>query len=235
MTSLESIGTSLADKQSKNPALFIILALIVLGITVPGIFLLLGNIEPSLEKILPQEVEEVKLMNDMRAQFGADMMMIMLKTQGPAHDIYEADVIKYTDVLANKLRTNEFILEVNTIADLVKQSNNNIIPESTSEIKEILRLNPRTPMFVNYDRDMTVILIRSDTGATSSTITQTVNDIHSTVASLEEMNPGVSYSIAGFNAIDKATFEVIIKDFANIISKVKIRFAIFFLGVVSPF
>jgi hypothetical protein len=183
---------------------------------IPGIFNLVQNVEPSLEKVLPQEIEEVKLMNDMRTQFGADMMYLVVYAEGPVVDIRSPEAITYLSVLGDKLRTTENIIEITSLADLVKEVNSGIIPDSINDVKEKLRLNPKTPGFVNSDYSFTVLRIRSDTGASASLIKKVVDQINTDIASLESINPGLRTEITGFNAIDKATFEVIISDFGFI-------------------
>lgn len=229
MKQLEQFGEQIAKQQIRKPGFFITITLLLVAIMIPGILLLIGHVEPSLEKILPQEVQEVQLMNNMRGEFGADMMHILITSTGPAEDVLDPDVVKYVDLLATKLETNEFILQTTSIADLVKDMNNNIIPESNQEIRRILALNPRTAMYLNDNRDLTIIQVRSDTGATASTIKQTVEDMTSTIDSLEEHNPGVETRITGFNAIDKATFEVIMQDFM-FITGFSFLFMLIFLG-----
>lgn len=214
--SLENIGKKLAISQIKKPAIFFIALGILLILFLPGLPLLLNNVEPSLEKILPQEVQEVKVMNDMRAQFGADMMYIIITADGPSYDVRAPDVLKYIDILSSKLIDHNMILEINNLPNLVKEINNDVIPESKQEVKNLLALNPRTPMYINNDYSLTIIQIRSDTGATSSTIKEVVDYINAEINAAEAYNPGVSLELTGFNAIDKATFEVIIADFQYI-------------------
>jgi len=216
MISLENLGKALAKKQLSKGWLFMIVLTVLLILVLPGLFLLVDNIEPSLEKILPQDIEEIKIMNDMRAQYGADMMYIVVEVAGPADDVRDPDVLNFLDTLSQKLRGNDYILEVNSIADFVKDVNNGIIPESNQEIRTLLRLNPRSVGFMNPDYSMTFIEIRSDTGATASVVKKVVRDMERDIETVEEYNPGLDLQITGFNSIDKATFEVIMKDFAYI-------------------
>ena len=216
MSFLEDLGERIAKLQVKKPSLFFTLLILFLLATLPGITLLLGHIEPSLEKILPQQVDEVKAMNEMRSQFGADMMYILVFADGPTSDVYEPDVIKYIDVLSSRLRKNDFILSVSNIADSVKKKNMGIIPESTEEIIYLLKDDPQANMLTNERRDLTVINIRSDTGATASVVKKVVDEMTKEIENVEEFNPGLRLEITGFNSIDKATFEVIMLDFVKI-------------------
>jgi len=216
MNLIETIGKKIGEKQVKNTNLFLIILGIVLILTLPGATLLLSHIEPSLEKTLPQDVIEVKTMNDMRTQFGADMMQIIVKIEYPVQDIRNPQVLNYIDALSQKLRKNDFILEVNSISDIVKQANYNKIPHSIYKTKSIISKSPYKELYINPDYSTTIIQLRSDTGSDSATIKRVVNDIKDTINSLDYINPGVSVEITGFNSIDKATFEVIINDFMYI-------------------
>lgn len=211
---LEKIGKKLGDWQTKQPGIFLVILAVTLLLTLPGIPLLITNVEPSLEKVLPQEVQEVQRMNEMRAQFGADMMYLLVKADTPtATTIASPDVITFIDIVSNTLRTNERILEVRSIADVMKRANGGRIPESQERIETLLRENPQTSIYLNNNRDLALIHIRSDTGAEASVIRTVYNQITNDLASLENQNPGVTISITGFNTIDKATFETIINDF----------------------
>jgi len=216
MEFLKKLGKEIGEKQIKKPYVFFIGLMICLALTLPGIPLLLNNVEPSLEKILPQDITEVKLMNDMRSLFSADMMYVLLYASGPVEDVRDPEVLRYVDSLSNKLRKDDYIKEVMNFPDMIMMVNGGKIPNSNQDIQKLIKLNPRALMFINHDYSFTVIQIRSDTGASSSVIGKVVNNINDDIASLEPMNPGLTYKITGFNAIDRATFQVIMSDFAYI-------------------
>ena len=216
MEFLKELGKKIGENQIKKPYVFFIGLVIFLALTLPGIPLLLNNVEPSLEKILPQDITEVKLMNDMRSLFSADMMYVLLYASGPVEDVRDPEVLRYVDSLSNKLRKDDYIKEVMNFPDMIMMVNDGKIPNSNQDIQKLIKLNPRALMFINHDYSFTVIQIRSDTGASSSVIGKVVNNINDDIASLEPMNPGLTYKITGFNAIDRATFQVIMSDFAYI-------------------
>lgn len=212
---LSKIGEVIGKKQAKNPRIFFMLLILIMVLTLPGMTLLLGHIEPSLEKILPQEIDTVKTMNDMRAQFSADMMYIVITTDYPATDVRSPEVLTYISILSDRIRSLEYVKEVQSISDVVIESNN-FIPSSQQEIENIILRDQRTGMYINIDNTYAVIHIRSDTGANAKVIDKLVKEIRREIELLESENPGVKAKITGFNSIDNATFNVIIKDFQYI-------------------
>jgi len=209
---IESIAEKISKKQVKNPYIFIMVFILITLILAPGLLKLVDNVEPSLEKVLPQNVEAVQTMNDMRTQFGADMMYLVLYVDAPVSDVRNVQLLNYIDALSQKIRTHNSVMQIDSLADEVKMKNDGIIPESIYDIKSIDISN----QYVNADYSLSVIKIKSDTGASAKTIKNLVEAIEDDIDSLEVMNPGSTIEITGFNAIDKATFEVIMSDFSYI-------------------
>lgn len=209
---LENIADKISVLQIKKGKLLLGIFVLAIVISLPGILSLFSNIEPSLEKVLPQK--ELETMNDMRAQFGADMMFILVSTDY-ADKVTNYEVVEYVNSLSNLIRTNEYILQVNNYADpLINEFG--FIPKSSKTTAEFINKNFMSQSLVNADNTLTVIQIRSDTGAEARIIKQVVEQIRYDIELLESRNPGVTTKLTGFNAIDKATFEVIINDFAFI-------------------
>ncbi|RME30775.1 hypothetical protein D6789_04655 [Candidatus Woesearchaeota archaeon] len=159
----------------------------------------------------------VQTMNAMRSQYGADMVYLVLRPSGTTvADLRHPSVLTYEDLLAQKLVLRDHILEVQTLADVVKSKNNNIIPDDLEAVKALLAQEPRAEPFIDETRGVALLHVRSDTGASAAIIRETINAIKEDVASLEDKNPGVTVTLTGFNAVDKATFELIISDFMKI-------------------
>jgi len=171
---IEEFAEKVVKAQMRKPFMFLILFAVITALLVPGIFRLVSHVEPSLEKVLPETIDEIETMNDMRAQFGADMMYLLVFARSPVEDVREPDLLKYVDILSQELRTRETILEVTNAADLVKLQNNGIIPESLPETRELLSKSPMSSNYLDDDYSFTVIRIRTDTGASASVIRQTV-------------------------------------------------------------
>ena len=233
--SIRKLGYKIGKVQGNHPWLFVLLAILITVATVPGIPMLLSHVEPSLEKVLPQDIPEVKVMNDMRSAYGADMLYIVLTTQDANTDIYTPANLKYIDSLSQSLRGIDNVLQVTSIADIIKEdatsstssSANNGATSSTSttavnipleknRIIAIAKEDPRVAQYVNSDRSVTVIMLRTDTGASAATVKKVMADIKFTMLTLETENPGLTTQVTGFGAIDQATFKVIISDFTRI-------------------
>ncbi|MGV8163112.1 MAG: MMPL family transporter [Candidatus Nanoarchaeia archaeon] len=213
MSYLRKLGYKLGILQGKHPWFFIILAILITIATIPGIPILLNNVEPSLEKVLPQDIEEVQVMNDMRSQYGADMLYLVLITN---EDTYTYSNMQYVDSFTQSLRAVDNIVEVSSISDILKERNKGIIPTSSNEIRKILDADSRSDNFVNADRSITIIQIKSDTGASAKTVKKVLDDIRFTQEIMDSSNPGFEIKLTGFNAVDQATFKVIISDFIKI-------------------
>ncbi|MDA3836090.1 MAG: MMPL family transporter [Nanoarchaeota archaeon] len=209
---IEKAAKKISILQGEKPYLFLIIFGIITLVLIPGIFNLVGNVEPSLEKVLPQNIQEVKTMNDMRSEFGADMMYIIAYPVAPIVDARNPAYLNYINLLEQRIIHHDAILKTESLAGEVKYFGGETIPDSISEIKSF----PLSKRFVNDDYSLSIIQIKSDTGSSSERIKDTVDAIKADIEALEEINPGVSVEITGFNAIDKATFEVIISDFGSI-------------------
>lgn len=226
---LEKYAERIVEKQVSSPLIFLMIFGIMTVVFVPGLFNLVGNVEPSLEKVLPQDIPEVQTMNDMRGTFGADMMYLLVYARSPVYDVREPEFLRYIDTLSEKLSSHESILEVRNLARIVKEGNDGIIPDSLIDVKEILRLNPTTTQFANHDYSLSIIQLKTDTGSSAQLIKEVVDDIKIDIRSVEAFNPGAEIKITGFNAIDKATFEVIISDFTfiTIVSMILVSLVVF--------
>lgn len=213
---IDALAKTIARFQVRSPWVVIVVFAIVTLFLLPGILRLVGNVEPSLEKVLPSDVEEVKAMNDMRTQFGADMMYILVEPDTSLlSDVRHPAALAFMDTLTKRLATHEGILEVTSVADIIRREHGGIIPADTQAVKETLRMHAgEASQFINPDADLAIIRVRSNTGASAELIGKVMTSIEGDIRSLERINPGLGLRVTGFNAIDKATFDVIMSDFA---------------------
>ncbi|MFT4343727.1 MAG: MMPL family transporter [Candidatus Woesearchaeota archaeon] len=211
---LENIARNVVALQIKHPYSFIAVFGIIAFLLALGIPLLVGNVEPSLERVLPQNIEEIETMNNMRAVFGADMMFIKL-TPTSGDDVRNPAYIRYAHELSERLVHNDYVLEVNSIADLFTAEHSHI-PNTLYETQAVIRDNRQSSLYLSPDYDFMIIRLRTDTGSAAQLIAEVVESVERDIDLLEERNPGLDTEITGMNAIDRATFTIIMSDFAVI-------------------
>lgn len=216
---LDNLAKRIGSAQFKRPSLYITVLIIVLLFTLPGAVFLPGNIEPSIEKLMPSQTSEVKLMNEMREQFGADMVYIVLQAQGPAYDVRSSSSLEYIDILTQRVLYNEHVLQTRSLSSVITSATNDTLPSDEYVIKEILAnemISVQAKDFLDDNFQTTYIEVTTDTGANAAVIKEVLESIEQDISLVEEFNPGFSVRVTGFGTIDKATFEVIITDFKNI-------------------
>jgi hydrophobe/amphiphile efflux-3 (HAE3) family protein len=213
---IEKIAQKIVKFQIKYPKKILWIFFIFALLAIPGILKLLDNVEPSLEKVLPQQVDEIKNMNSMRSEFGADMLFLIIYTDTPLDDVRNAKYLKYINSLSQKIESRENIVKVNGIDDIIIEMHQGIIPDSEIDIKESLKINPFSNQYINQDYSFSILRIQTDTGSSAKLIDEVITGIKQDIDNTENINPGTRIEMTGFSAIDMATFKVIISDFAII-------------------
>lgn len=208
---IDELAKKIASMQIRFSYALIGIFLLITALLAPGILLLVDNVEPSLEKVLPSTIGEVETMNQMRSTFGADMMYIVFEIDTQVYDVRDVSVVQYLDLVKQKLLTLDYILDVQAASDLAKQDG--VLSKNPYYIRSVLADDTH---FTSEDYSLTVMHVLTDTGASSSTIAKVISDVEDDLASLEQYNPGLSFTITGYNAIDRATFLVIMSDFVSI-------------------
>lgn len=213
---LEDVAKKIVGLQLKYPKRILWVFVLINLLLIPGIFNLISNVEPSLERVLPQDVEEVKTMNLMRSEFGADMVYLVIYAQSPLYDVRSPEYINYLNLISQRFETHSLVLESRGLHTLVRDINSGRVPESQVDVEKILGIHPLTSEFVAPDYSFSVLSIRTDSGSNSKLLNEVITAIEDDIADLEEFNPGTTYQVTGFGAIDRATFSVILLDFAKI-------------------
>ena len=181
---IDQLAKKIGEAQTKKPWAFIIVFLVAIALVIPGIFLLVGNVEASLENVLPSTIDEISAMNHARTHYQADMVHLLVEIEPPLTNVYDAQ--DYLGGLAQRLIT---------------------IPN----VKHVrYELNDQT---TNQDDTRAVIDLQTDTGTSSARITTTLIEIEEVIRAEQDNNPGVIITPTGFAAIDRATFSTIMSDF----------------------
>lgn len=213
--SLEKIGKGLGDLESRFPKRFLWFILVITLLMIPG--LLQMKIEPSLEKVLPQDLGVLKQMNSMRDEFGADMVYVFFDISGTSYeDIRFPKILKQIEATENKISLERNVLMINSVTSMIRDYNNGVIPEDYEKVKEIFATakslhDPRVNL-INDDNSILISEIKTNTGANAQAIKGVVGDIKDDLKNSN--NLGLNVGLTGYNALDKATFEVILGDFS---------------------
>jgi predicted RND superfamily exporter protein len=224
-----SLKEKIIDLQIKKPKLFVILTIILTLISLGGYFNILNNLQPSVEKLLPQQTEVVKNINFLRDYYDIDAIQLVIKSD---QDLRDPLVLKFFDQLKGYLKTLPHISKVQTPADIVKEYYK-IIPEEKEKIRKITSLDPRFHYFYSYDYSLAVIYIYTDLGANTWLTLKTLNQIRDNIKNLEKKFPyKLEYYLTGFPALNIDLFFSIIFDFIKISI---IAFAIILLILIIKF
>lgn len=212
---LENFGKKLGEMEVKHPKKFLWGIFFITLLMVPG--LLQIKIEPSLEKVLPQDLDVLEQMNYMRDEFGADMVYVFYDVSNTLfEDIRRPEVLKQIYFTEKKYEMEENVLMVNSYAQMIADYNNGVIPEDYEKVKEIhayaYKIGDMRAMLVNDDFSIVLSEVKTNTGSNAKAIKNVVNDL---VYDFETANKlGFDIGLTGYNALDKATFEVILSDFS---------------------
>jgi hypothetical protein len=216
MSILEKIGEKLGELESKYPKRFLWLIFLITLLMVPGLFQM--KIEPSLEKVLPQDLPVLKDMNFMRDQFGADMIYIIYDIKETSiNSVLDPKVLKQIEITEKFIEREQNILMVNSFSKMIKDYNDGVIPEDKEKIKEIYLFaknkvkDPRANL-ISFDQKIILSEIKSNTGASANDIKEVVNSIQNNINRLNLLDLNIGFT--GYNVLDKATFEVILGDFS---------------------
>ena len=194
---MRKIAETISKTQIKHSKLVLSIFIILTFLCLPGIDLLTGNVEPSLEKVMPSFIDELRLVNHMRTQFGSDITYIVLEADGPSYDVREKEGLEYMAVLQEAFEQRELVIGTESIVSRYGQ--NNEYPQ------DII-----APDLMSAGYDLTIIKVVTDTGADSAAINKLLDGLEMDIEHFDSLNPGFGIKVTGFNVLDKLTFNVII-------------------------
>jgi len=208
-----SLKEKIVELQIKKPKIFVILTILITLLSLGGYLKILNNLQPSVEKLLPQETEVVKNINFLRDYYDIDAIQLVIKS---SQDLRDPNVLKFFDQLKGYLITLPHITEVQTPADIVKEYYK-VIPEEKEKIRKVVSLDPRFHYFYNNDYSLAIIYIYTDLGANTWLTLKTLNEIRNNINNLQQKFPfDFEYYLTGFPALNIDLFFSIIFDFIKI-------------------
>ncbi|MFT4244124.1 MAG: MMPL family transporter [Candidatus Woesearchaeota archaeon] len=214
---IQAFAKKLSSLQIKNPSIFLWIFGIITLLMIPGIVQLVGNVEPSLEKVLPHDLEEIRTMNYVRGEFGVDMVYVLVHIDDGVQDVRDIEYLEYVHALSEKFKTREYVVGVESVSTQLMQFQEmnefQTFPNSAYEIEEIFKTHPTIQDFTNYQYSFSIIQLQTTVGSSAQAISTLIESLEEDIALTEKINPGTQAQITGFSAIDYVTFSVIMTDF----------------------
>ncbi len=204
------ITDALARFHAHNKYRVIIASILITALFIPGIILIVGNVQPSLEQVLPQSVDEVSTLTSVRDQFSADLIYVVLEADY-ADDLRSESSVEYMSYLDSLIETEDHVLSVQSIADAVRKDDGSI-PVFTSSIKSLLE-DPSLSRLISSDGKTAIMIVQTDVGIEHGVVEELLSSIQRDIALAQSLNPGITVSLTGYPVIDKDTFTAIINDF----------------------
>lgn len=208
---IDEFAKKIVYLHTKVPKIVILVFLLVNLAMIPGIISLVDNVEPSLERVLPQDIPEIQTLNYLRGEYGSDMLYLLVKTQDSTLDVRDPTYLEYIEIVSNKIETREHVLRVTSLADFTKD--NGELANTQSHVEEILEDEKMHKNYVDDDYSFSIIEVQTNMGSSAQAISEVIDAIRLDIENTQEYNPGTITQVTGFGAIDRATFSVIMSDF----------------------
>ncbi len=173
---IAEIFKKIANFHYKHPVLIIGIVVILTVILAYG----MTNIkmaETSSKNMLPEGLESVKVMNEISNEFqGTNTLTIAVyiepsnepseneanKNEDNPRDVRNFATLEYIDKISNLIKKEKNVIEVNSVVDLLKQSNNGEIPKDAQRIREILDSNPvYLKQYISDDYEISKIIVKT--------------------------------------------------------------------------
>lgn len=162
---IAKIFKKIANFHYKHPLLIIGIVVIVTVILAHGA----SNIkmaETTSKTMLPEDLESVKVMNEISNEFkGINTLTIAVYVEPNeaknAKDVRNFEVVEYIDKISNLIKKERNVIEVNSVVDLLKQSNNGRIPKDNQKIKEILNNNAYSKQYISNNYEISKIIVKT--------------------------------------------------------------------------
>lgn len=160
----------------------------------------------SYEEMMPKHIPEIDAINFIKDEFGtAGESMTVAVEVNPRYansdevrDIREPSVLKYCDLLEQKIVRMKNVISASSAVDLLRQMNGGEIPKSRIEVMELMSQDSSKDQFAQYiTRDYSLSVIKIQLAVTASKgEREFVEDLKQIVAETEAP-AGVKTSLSG--------------------------------------
>jgi len=222
--------------QTRNPFAVI---LVILALTV----FIVGGIPyvrtvASLEKMMPEDMEEIKYFNVLRDNFlGKDMIGIVIDVDMESQNekgifsVKDKRVLEYIENLKEQISEEDDVIDAFAVTDVLKKINNNKLPNE-QEFDSLLKNKETANLLRNYINDdfsTAYIIVNTDVGRDDRRLNNLAEAIKNDIEDAGRP-PGISIRLAGVPLIQQELSRMIKSSMLNSLwSSILIVFLITFL------
>ncbi len=186
---------------TNKPVLVLIVALIFTGAMFYSVTKL-QMVNMDYEDILPKGNEVMDAFDFVKNEFGGSDSAIIVIEVNPSSadsnepfDIRDSRGIRYIDILTQQLQYVDYVNDVSSISQIIKESNQGYIPNSLKSIKNILDNNPFSNQYISNDYSMSLIKINLNEDASDNS--EEIEKQLSELIDKTEKPAGIKVQLAG--------------------------------------
>jgi hydrophobe/amphiphile efflux-3 (HAE3) family protein len=197
MFSMRSVFEPIGHLISRHPGAVAVGFLCLLLVTLYGTTMITMNTGSS--TYMDKSTEAGILFDTYTRTFDSNAVVLLVESS----DVLSPDIIRYMDQVETALREQQYIGQVSSVSDLMRQMNQGNLPTSEGEILAIEQNVPAS-ILSQYvpSKDMTMVKISLQQGISDDRSTSVLGNIQSVISSIEAP-PGVTISMTGNAAFNK--------------------------------
>ena len=193
---IDQIFSAIAHLVNRRPKLIVGLIAVIFVIALVGMTMITmqtGN-DTYMNKNSPEGVVNTEYTNT----FNQDSIILIVETSDPLNPT----VLNYLDRLEADIRQQDHITGTSSIADILKQENNGVLPQTKGQIDALVsEIPPSVQSTAVPSNVLTLVQVKLDQGLSDTTETSVLNTVQQVV---DQSNPpaGVTIAISGTPAFN---------------------------------
>ncbi len=226
----------IAQFQTSNP-FAVIIALLALTVLIAGGIPDVRTVA-SLEKMMPEDMEEIKYFNVLRDNFlGKDMIGIVIEVDMESQNekgifsVKDKRVLEYIESLREQISQEADVIETFAVTDILKRINNDRLPDE-QEFDSLLKDEETSNLLRNYINDdfsATYVVVNTDVGRDDRRLSNLAEAIKQDIEDAGRP-PGIGIRLAGVPLIQQELSRMIKSSMLNSLwSSILLVFLITFL------
>ncbi len=218
MSLYKKVLRKIAHFQAHHPYFTVIVLLVLTLLVSSGI----SNVKTvaSLEKMMPEDMEEIKYFNILRDNFlGKDMIGIVIdidmesQNEKGIFDIRDKRVLEYIEYLKSLIDDEDSIIDTFAVTDVLRKVNNDQLPDEKT-FNELLKDKKTAALIRNYINEgfsTTYIIANTDVGTDDLRLNNLAESIYENINDAGKP-PGIKIRVTGIPIIQQELSRMIKHD-----------------------